>query len=348
MSTATLPNPPVLPNSAYRRQTMVDGLQDVRRYANEHEINLEKLARGPRYRFEAERIFDMPLNPTLSTQELIEAFVLRDYARGTMLIYAADEKLAVGTGKTLFMVWLFKKLYHFFFRPVVMDFWPKPAFIDYVDGNFSFIDNEIILEQCRLIHQMTKQNPKAIQGKDQWVIDGKGTILRHCSVGKDEADKDADRRRSSSNQNIAETDWFKRWRHFDILLAHATPYPDDMDRKRALERYMLRVQCEAIREPPCYDDYALLCLTQGYEPDDYEFLWWFVEQNELYLSGNSTPIWFRYTMTKSSHLTATGVVADPPDEPPDTFLVFGPTVWPYFYTQNPTVGRTSILRRKEI
>lgn len=343
----TIAERPVLPNTAYRKQPFVEGLQDVGRYENAHEQIMDKLG-VRRYRFEAPRIFDMPLNPTLSESELQEALVLRDYARGLMLIYSADEKAAVGSGKTTFMVWLFKKLYRLFFRPSVMDFYPTQKFIDFVDGNFAFMDNEILMEQMKLIHSMTKMNPKAFLGKDQWVVDGKGTILRNCSVGKDEADKDADRRRSSSNQNIAETDWFKRWRHFNILLAHATPFPDDMDRKRALERYMLRVQCEGIREPPCYDDYCLLCLTQGYEPDDIEFLWWFIEQNDMYLAGNATPIWFRYTLTKSSHLTATGVVPDPQDSPPDTFMVFGPTIWPYFWTQNPTVGRTSLLRKKNL
>lgn len=336
-----------LPDSAFHRQTRVEGMVDVERYANAFEPILDMLHKPMRYRFEAQRIFDMPLNPTLTESELLEALVLRDYARGTMIIYAANDKAAVGSGKTTFMVWLFRKLYRLFFRPIVMDFYPTQKFIDLVDGNFTFIDNEIVLQQMKQIHQLTKVNPKAIEGKDQWIVDGKsGTTLRNCSVGKDEADKDADCRRSSSNQNVAETDWFKRWRHFNILLAHATPFPGDMDRKRALERYMLKVQCEGIREPPCYDDYCLLCMTQGFEPDDIEFLCWYSEQLALYEAGNATPLWYRFTLTRSSHLTATGVVPDPWDTEPDTFHVFGPTVWPWFWTANPTTSRSSIIRKK--
>jgi hypothetical protein len=342
---STIAEHPVLPRDAYRHQVLQDGLNNQIRYENEHERILERR----KYRFEAPRIFDMPLNPTLTQSELIEALVLRDYARGTMLIYAANEKAAVGSGKTTFVVWLGKKLYRMFFRPVIFDFWPTQKFIDLVDGNFTFIDEDIVLQQMKEIQKMTKINPKAMEGKDQWVMNGQtGTVLRNCSVFKDEADKNADSRRTSSNMNIAETDWFKRWRHFNILLGHATPFPADMDRKRALERYMLKVQCEGIREPPCYDDYCLLCLTQGLEPDDVEFMWWYIEQNELYLAGNSTPIWFQYRLTRTSHMTATGVVPDPYDVEPDTFTVFAPTIWPLFWTANPTTSRTSILRKKEL
>ena len=290
-------------------------------------------------RLQATNIYDLPLRPDLSNKELEEAMKLRDFARGPMIVYGPP-----GSGKTTFDIWFALKMYRYFYRPVIMDFWPTQEFIDRVDGNFTFVDENIIMEQLAEVDRLSKRDTTRAEDKSQWIVDGKcGTKFRGCTFIADEPDRLMDKRRNSADITLLVTDWFKRWRHLDISLVCSTPDPMDLDR-RASNRFIFSTFCEPLMVPPAYEDYLLLCQQQGLEPNIDEFVLWVAEQMELFEAKEMPALWYRYTIKRIRRVTASTVV----DEA-DCFqiTVFAPNFWKYFITDNPPAGRASMIRKYE-
>lgn len=290
-------------------------------------------------------MYDMPLNPNLNEDELLEALILRDYARGTMAVTGPP-----GAGKTQFDIWLAGKLYKYFYRPIVADFHATPEFIAKVDGNFTFIDEDIFLEQLKEVDALAKRHGVQLSNEDrsQWMIDGKvpGSMkLRGCTLVFDEPDRWTDARRTSSNTAMVVSDLFKRWRHYDMLVVMSTPDIMDLDRKRVVKRFTAAADCEALVTEPNFEDYCYLCAAQGLEPDPDEFLVWYQEALGNYLLGDYQALWFRYRLTRKRRVTLGSVIDEMGS---DTITVFGPNFWKYFWTDQPSAGRSAIMKRKNL
>ncbi len=187
---------------------------------------------------EEESIYSMPLNSKMGINEIDEAIFWRDHARGTMGVFGPP-----GVGKTLLLTAAALKLNYFFKRPVVMDYYPKQAFIDQVgEDNYTYIDEDTLLTDIQEIDKLARNKDWNITKEERsaWVIEGKGSSgvkLHGCTFLISEIDRWVNCRRTGTKINEIITDLFKRWRHYDILVMGDCVDQNDLDRQRIKDRF---------------------------------------------------------------------------------------------------------------
>jgi hypothetical protein len=196
---------------------------------------------------QGESIYAMPLNPKVRIDELEEALFWRAHARGTIGIFAPP-----GGGKTLLLTLIGLKMNYFFQRPVVMDYYPKQRFIDQVGKeNFTYIDEDTLLQDLQEIDKLARHKDWNLskEKKTEWVIEGKGSSgikLHGCSLLLSEIDRWVNCRRTGTKINELITDLFKRWRHYDIMVAGDCVDKADLDRQRIANRFSTTVYCNPL------------------------------------------------------------------------------------------------------
>jgi hypothetical protein len=193
------------------------------------------------YESEDDKLYAMALNPHLAISELEEALFWRDIARGFVGIFGDP-----GSGKTLLLTAAQLKLYYYFIRPILSDYLPTQAFVDRVEGRFTFIDEEILLTELESVDKLAKNkgfNLSAPQ-RAEWLAEGKGgkIKLHGCTLALSEIDRWLNCRRTATEINRVLTDMIKQFRHLDIGLWGDCVDIMDLDRQRAVPRFSTIVQ----------------------------------------------------------------------------------------------------------
>lgn len=193
------------------------------------------------YESEDDKLYAMPLNPNLSISELDEALFWRDIARGFIGIFGDP-----GSGKTLLLTAAQLKLYYYFLRSVLSNYLPTQLFLDQVKGHYTFVDEEILLDELESIDKLARNkgfNLTAPQ-RAEWLAEGKGgkIKLHGCTFAISEIDRWVNCRRTGSEIDRVITDMVKDFRHLDLGLWADCVDIMDLDRQRAVPRFSTIVQ----------------------------------------------------------------------------------------------------------
>ncbi len=109
-----------------------------------------------------------------------------------------------------------------------------------IERAYTYIDEDTILKDMQEIDKLARNKDMSTQDKMEWVVGGKGSNgvkLHGATLLISEIDRWVNCRRTGTSINSLITDLFKRWRHYDILVAGDCVDKYDLDRQRIVPRF---------------------------------------------------------------------------------------------------------------